>query len=585
MKTILSGIKTWTHGEIRKSTADWGQSDPNADNYVKNRTHWEEDVKISIVPKQQIPAIYPYIDFEYNYCFDPEEGATYVITFNGTRYELTAWYHEQWGCNIVGNRLYTDGVDNDSDVPFAFDGYGINAPYGIYTMSISTLVDGIETEIMEEQTVYNVWEQPLGEFPLELGSVYNVNFDGNTYEFTATEHPDFSAVSIGDMTQYPFEMLYIDGYLILGSTIPGIHAISLTNVTDNTQIIVKEYIGDYTFYDNIDIFNLQADQTYTVTWDDEIYSCIAKDIGDYIFIGNPIYAYLDDWNIPSIKNTNEPFFIAINKLYDWSGMYLDYGKSHTISISTTETVVHKLDSKYLNLPENLATMDQVEEVRNYADSAYNAVNKKMNAKNPSGSGSFSMNRKPETTIGNYSHAEGYDTTAISSCSHAEGSSTIARGSCAHAEGALTIASGSNSHTEGYSTKAAGMYSHAEGYYTEAVGSSQHVQGEWNIPDQDDGLTVGRTLHAHIVGNGTSAARSNAHTLDWDGNAWFAGDVYVGSASGVNKDSGSKKLIAAPSDVVAGDLLTYNGTNWVRISRADLIADIIAALPRAEEATF
>ena len=22
-------------------------------------------------------------------------------------------------------------------------------------------------------------------------------------------------------------------------------------------------------------------------------------------------------------------------------------------------------------------------------------------------------------------------------------------------------------------------------------------------------------------------RSNAHTLDWDGNAWFAGDVYIG----------------------------------------------------------
>jgi hypothetical protein len=30
-------------------------------------------------------------------------------------------------------------------------------------------------------------------------------------------------------------------------------------------------------------------------------------------------------------------------------------------------------------------------------------------------------------------------------------------------------------------------------------------------------------------------------LDWDGNAWFAGDVYVGSTSGTNKDSGSKKL--------------------------------------------
>jgi hypothetical protein len=36
-------------------------------------------------------------------------------------------------------------------------------------------------------------------------------------------------------------------------------------------------------------------------------------------------------------------------------------------------------------------------------------------------------------------------------------------------------------------------------------------------------------------------RSNAHTLDWEGNAWYAGNVYVGSTSGKNKDAGSKKL--------------------------------------------
>jgi hypothetical protein len=47
--------------------------------------------------------------------------------------------------------------------------------------------------------------------------------------------------------------------------------------------------------------------------------------------------------------------------------------------------------------------------------------------------------------------------------------------------------------------------------------------------------------AHIVGNGTDSKRSNAHTLDWSGNAWYSGNVYVGSTSGTNKDEGSKKL--------------------------------------------
>jgi hypothetical protein len=35
-------------------------------------------------------------------------------------------------------------------------------------------------------------------------------------------------------------------------------------------------------------------------------------------------------------------------------------------------------------------------------------------------------------------------------------------------------------------------------------------------------------YAHIVGNGTSTSkRSNAHTLDWEGNAWFAGKITKG----------------------------------------------------------
>lgn len=80
----------------------------------------------------------------------------------------------------------------------------------------------------------------------------------------------------------------------------------------------------------------------------------------------------------------------------------------------------------------------------------------------------------------------------------------------------------------------GSYAFAEGLYTAASADCSHAQGKYNILDN--------TL-AHIVGNGTSSSScSNAHTLDWDGNAWFAGDVYVGSTSGTNKDDGSKKLL-------------------------------------------
>ena len=185
--------------------------------------------------------------------------------------------------------------------------------------------------------------------------------------------------------------------------------------------------------------------------------------------------------------------------------------------------------------------------------------------------------------GKFSHAEGRDTIASGHYSHAEGYDTTASGYYCHAEGNGTLASYYYSHAEGRDTIASGDCSHAEGYNTIASGDSQHVQGQYNI--EDDGTPLVKNTYAHIIGNGTEDARSNAHTIDWSGNAWFAGNVYVGSTSGTNRDTGSKKLVAAPTDVAAGDLLMYDGTNWVCISKADLIAEIIAALPSAEEASF
>lgn len=88
--------------------------------------------------------------------------------------------------------------------------------------------------------------------------------------------------------------------------------------------------------------------------------------------------------------------------------------------------------------------------------------------------------------------------------------------------------------------ASGDASHAEGNNTIASGKSQHVQGEWNVEDPAPDATR-RGTYAHIVGNGSNGRRSNAHTLDWNGTAWFAGDVYVGSTGGKNKDEGSVRL--------------------------------------------
>lgn len=118
-------------------------------------------------------------------------------------------------------------------------------------------------------------------------------------------------------------------------------------------------------------------------------------------------------------------------------------------------------------------------------------------------------------------------------SFAQGLSSKATGGNAFASGSGATASGIRAHAEGYITTASGKDSHAEGYATIAASDYQHVQGKYNVED-------GNNEYAHIVGNGTGDARSNAHTIDWEGNAWFAGKVYMG---GVGQDDTSAVEVA------------------------------------------
>ena len=152
----------------------------------------------------------------------------------------------------------------------------------------------------------------------------------------------------------------------------------------------------------------------------------------------------------------------------------------------------------------------------------------------------------------------------------EGSNTTASVTNAHAEGGNTTASGENSHAEGSNTQAAGLYSHAEGVGTKASSRYQHVQGKYNVGDT-------ATTYAHIVGNGVNdSTRSNAHTLDWDGNAWFAGDIYTGSASGINKDDGSKKL--ATEEYVNNAVAGVNAVPSATTDDNDKILMVVNGVP-------
>lgn len=222
---------------------------------------------------------------------------------------------------------------------------------------------------------------------------------------------------------------------------------------------------------------------------------------------------------------------------------------------------------------------------------------KMDKTNPTGTGSFSLNRKEGTTIGvksfahgsrteasgdgshaeggetvasgMYAHAEGASTQATNQVCHSEGFNTVASGVASHAEGDETVASGGRSHAEGKQTAvsalcghaegiltnvtaegahaegrrttASGVGSHSEGTATQALGAASHAEGYGTIAD-GEGQHVSGTfnvqdtshLYMEIVGGGTNEDNcKNIRTLDRSGNAEYAGDVTAGGCGGEN----------------------------------------------------
>ena len=278
--------------------------------------------------------------------------------------------------------------------------------------------------------------------------------------------------------------------------------------------------------------------------------CIA--IADCIFIMYDSDAFSTAFGIPNGTYTNGVYFMShIN-----DGYYISQLVSQATAI--------KIDSKYMPyqvagktfLVEQTDTIAQIgaEIFNDYTRNIATGAHSHAEGSQTEATG-ISSHAEGDWTVaaGDYSHAEGGETLASGAHSHAEGQGTSASGSYAHAEGHSTFAIGSASHAEGDWTIANYHYSHSEGYNTTTTGASQHVQGEYNIIDRTGGSTNVRGKYAHIVGNGTYSKRSNAHTLDWNGNAWFQGNVYVG---GTGQDDPNAKRLLTEDDNVNVDLTDY-----------------------------
>lgn len=104
-------------------------------------------------------------------------------------------------------------------------------------------------------------------------------------------------------------------------------------------------------------------QKYNITWDGVVYESIAREYYGYLMLGNnAVYEYDNGIEI----DTGEPFALETNGANKEAWIYVrqerEISASHTISITTGGDIIHKLDKKFIDLPDGIVTQDDLARV-------------------------------------------------------------------------------------------------------------------------------------------------------------------------------------------------------------------------------
>lgn len=294
----------------------------------------------------------------------------------------------------------------------------------------------------------------------------------------------------------------------------------------NTEGLVASSLNHY-YKVSDDVFTFDEFKNMIFTVNGTTDYPIDDGSGDSIIVANGIMSY-QDWGVVIATTENSgPVPPGAPDTYPEPGVYFPSDGGITALKWLSSKIIKKLDEKFATIPSSV--LDNIEH-------ANNSLDRKMERYNPTGTGSLSLNRVSGYKTGNYSVTLGKDCAATGDYTFASGHNTKAIGQSSHAEGYASNADGAYSHVEGYMTlvKKEAQAAHAEGKGTSAYCTAQHVEGLYNESDYQ-----GKYLH--IAGNGRSVSElSNAHTLDWEGNAWYAGTVEGTAMIVKSSTSGSSK---------------------------------------------
>ena len=130
---------------------------------------------------------------------------------------------------------------------------------------------------------------------------------------------------------------------------------SIVNVTlmEEQEVTFTNSDSDGIYYAIAPVkIDVSEGQTYTVVWDGVEYSCVCHTMGPCEYIGNP--EALDS------ESTGEPFLYLYSNKHMW--VSYDTSTSHTIKITTIDTVYQTIDEKYL--PESAFTNAEWSKISN-----------------------------------------------------------------------------------------------------------------------------------------------------------------------------------------------------------------------------
>ena len=313
MKTIISGLKQW----VSSQKPDWKQNDSSAANYVKNRTHYEEEKLVTLVDnltsedynnENNIPGC----------TFVP--GKSYNVVLNDTLYENLVCYDDgAW--HIIG------GTD---DLPFYIDDNGGNSFY-IEAFEDETFVVSVFEYV---KTIHKLDKKYLPDDLVRAENIADVAISGSYKDLVDSDVIDEAIGAIDETVRYSNQSLTEEQKLqartnIGADSYENIHYKPCGIETTRTSLVkfsTSFSIGNSGYSDNIKWTYITTNSSnkpiigkkYEVSirhsyYNNEVYSfrAVAKvpegeGYESYISIGN-----LNLWQ-SKYEDTGEPFCIIFN---------------------------------------------------------------------------------------------------------------------------------------------------------------------------------------------------------------------------------------------------------------------------------